>query len=422
MAGFQFEELAWDAVIDDIQAVDEQFAEIIRAIKPAKNFSFIKMRYQYGDFILKKGELHLPYDGSTLPIGSHKIPDELKRKLGYSSVPMGLILNKTVEVFFETEDRCMPSKVFEKGTIFGLWEAFDREPSEFIKKVWNLTAGTRSVFMLPKISDTVSHNRLKRDYAVCAYPPKTLLGHHGVFTEIAKKARSDWHCDVLFFTKDWLMDQDNLLFVKLHKRWLREAWNQSYNCRSQMSYDAAWEEFSKELSRRNYKPRAGSINVIKHLITIGEGTFPGFIPALEDESALPLALIQKAYKDSYSLKNYAPIIMHPHHMKKKGESVYYSLSMPTQPGYFAQTSAAPSIMGDLRELKQLIGILQNLTLDKMIEYHFFHSDKDAFGEIRQASDIPLEDRRFDAYFKKYQESWFCDNSHFWRGCIRIDSL
>jgi hypothetical protein len=218
------------------------------------------------------------------------------------------------------------------------------------------------------------------------------------------------------------MDQDNLLFIKLHRRWLREAWNQSYNCRSQMSYDVAWEDFSKELSRRNYKPRADSINIIKHLISIGEGIFPGFVPALEDESTLPLSLIQNAYMESYLLKNYAPIIMHPYHLRKKGESVYYSLSMPTQLGYFAQFGKTPNIMGDLRELRQLISILQDSITEKLVDYHFFHSDKDGFGEIRQASEIPAEDKRFDNHFIKYSNAGFCDNSHFWRGCIRIDSL
>ncbi|HSW70123.1 MAG TPA: hypothetical protein VLI69_08260 [Gammaproteobacteria bacterium] len=46
MSDFQFEELTWDAVVSEIKSVDKKFAEIITALKPKKNFSFIKIRFQ----------------------------------------------------------------------------------------------------------------------------------------------------------------------------------------------------------------------------------------------------------------------------------------------------------------------------------------------------------------------------------------
>jgi hypothetical protein len=321
----------------------------------------------------------------------------------------------------------MPSKLFDTGTMFGLWEAYDPAPSEFVKKVWNLTAGARTTFMLAKISDAVSHDRLRRDYAIHAYLPRGLLDHYKIFMELAHKndeQENDWYCDILFFVDKWLENkEDSISSLQLHKYWLEEAWRQSFNCRNQMSYDVAWEEFSKEVTRRNYKPRA-YINTIKHLLTLGEGIYPGFIPALPNEVAVPVHLIQDAYMKGYLLKKYAPIIMTPYHLRNKGEFVYYSLSLPTQLEYAPQAKNSPSIMTDMRELKMLMQILQESIKEKTVSYEFFHSEADRFGEIRPSSELPEEDARLTTMPSGYDihNKWFCDNSPFWRGCIRIQRL
>src|SRR5437016_13227684 len=136
--------------------------------------------------------------------------------------------------------------------------------------------------MLPKISDSISHDRLKRDYAIHGYLPKHLLDHHKIFREISQKnisTSNQWHCDILLFVNKWVEDKDdNISSLRLHNYWLSEAWQQSFNCRNQMSYDVAWEEFFKEVSRRDYKPHLSVITSIKHLLTVGEGSFPGFSP------------------------------------------------------------------------------------------------------------------------------------------------
>ncbi len=417
--------LHWNEARELIKPVNQKLVEIIDKFNPGKDFVFIKARYQYGDKILKRGELQLPTATGTVPFQHHTIPAEIRKKLNYSTMPMGIILSKSIEVFFENEERTMPSKLFSTGTLFGLWEAFDPEPSEFVKKVWNLSAGARTVFMLPKISDAISHNRLKRDYGIHTHPPKKLLDHHKIFADLARKQQEDnWYCDILFFSDKWLENKDdNFGYLKLHKYWLSEAWKQSFNCRNQMSYDVAWEDFAREIGRRNYKPGAYIINVIKHLLTIGEGIFPGFTPAIENnEDALPVNLIQEAYRKSYLLKHYEPIIMQPCHLREKGEIAYYSLSLPTQLEYVHQAKSSSSIMTDMRELKTLMLILLESVKNKTADFDFFHSEKDQFNEIRNASEIPDEDPRF--LFKKNKDDnpWFCDNSPFWRGCVRIKLL
>jgi hypothetical protein len=417
-------ELNWQDVRDIVQKSNPGLAQIIDQLKPGNELTLFKARYSFGQRILNRGVLHLPTEtGKTIPLSDPAVPDIIRKKLNYSSVPVTLILTKTVEVFFETEERVMPSKLFATGTTFGLWEAFDPAPPEFVKKVWNLSAGARTSFLLPKISDAASHARLRRDWAIHAYPPKTLLDHIHVFSEIARQPEEtgeNWYCDVLFFCAPWLEKQeDNLKHLKLHKYWLDEAWRQSYNCRTQMSYDVAWESFSKEVTRRNWKPKPYIINTIKHLMAIGEGIFPGFAPSCGKNDAAPEKLIQKAYCSSYLLRDQAPIIMQPHHLREANTSVYYSLAVPTLLEYAPRPRNAPSIISDIRELRMLMRILQESLSGNTVSYDFFHTEPDRYGEIRPAKTIFGEDKQFSQSTASANQENFPETSPFFRGCVRI---
>ena len=338
-----------------------------------------------------------------------------------SYMPLTFILNKSVEIFFESEERVMPSKLLSNGVTFGLWEAFDPTPDDFVRKVWNISAGARTIFMLPKIADAIAHARLKRHYGINAYAPKKLLDQHDVFYDLAHHSANEnaWYCDVLFFEGGWLeAKEDNMSSLKLHKYWLQEAWNQSYNCRTQMSYDVAWEIFSKEVSRRNWKPKPYIINTIKHLMAIGEGIFPGLAPTGNNDNNAPVNFIQHAYVNNYQIKQ-APIIMCPHHLKSRERPVYYSLSLPTLLEYAPQSYNLRSIMADMRELKTMMNLLLAATKVDKVNYEFFHSDEDQFSEIELASNMPQGDKNLLDYPKEFGNLKFADNSTFFHGCIRI---
>ena len=421
---FYVEELTWDKVRNGVTKANAQLAAIIDKFDPGKDHTFLKAKYRFGDRILDQGVTCLPLkDGGTMPLNHEKMPSTLKKKLGYGLVPMAFILTKSVEVFFETEDRVMPSKLFGEGTTFGLWEAFDPLPPEFLRKAWCLCAGARSIWMLPSISDSMSHSRLRRDCSITSYPPKTLLDHSAVFTELNKYADSKgegWYCEVLFFCDKWLdYKEDNLACVRLQRYWLYEAWTQSYNCRTQMSYDVSWEAFSKAVTKKNWKPKAYIISILKHLMAIGTGTFPGFIPACDSEIAAPIKFLQDCYINHYLLKEYAPIIMSPHHLSDPNIPVYWSLSLPTQLEYAPRARNTPSVLSDMRELKMLMEVLFSSMKDNPIQCEFFHCEPDESSKIKPFSDMPMGDKRLMKYPSEYGERIFPFNSAFGRGCIRI---
>lgn len=411
------QEVAWDDARGSLYAANGVLASLLD--KLPKKHHFIRATYSYGDEILKNGQMQLPkIGGGTVDLTSDEISKSIQKDLSYRYVPLSLILSKSIEVYFDSGERIVPSKLISSGEMFGLWEIFDPPPNKFSQNVWSISAGARTTFMLPKIADTIAHNRLKRDYGITAYPPKKMLNQHSVFKDlILHKENKYWQCEILFFSRNWLKEESNIHNQKLHKYWLEEAWRQSFNCRNQMNYDIAWEAFSNEVTRRNWKPRPYIINTIKHLMAIGEGVFPGLAPSGTSEHSIPTYLIQDAYMKNYLLKHYAPILMQPSHLNNA--PVYYSLSLPTLLEHAPQADNARSIMADMRELKQLMSVLLKSTDTQHISYDFFHSDTDQFSEIRPANEMLSEDSRLNEYPKKYGELLFSECSPFFRGCIRI---
>ncbi len=418
------EELNWSEVKEDVEKYNPELANIIDSIKLTTKHTFIKARYPYGKRILFHGDLYLPTaEGQVEPITSDCLPKAIRNKLDYRFVPIGIISSRSVEVYFETMNRVMPSKLYTEGDIFGLWQLFDPEPDGATKRLWHLSSGARSIFMLPKISDRASHDRLRRDWGISAYPPKSLLDHHQIFSEIAQREESEdpWACEIIFFTKQWADDVlSNKRFIDLYAYWLRQSWRQSLNCRNQMNFNLSQETFAETLSRRNVKPTPYILNTLSHIISIGNGTFPGFLPAVNNEVAAPITLIQQAYEESYLLKH-APIIMYPHHLQPAEQeiSVFYSMSFPTVLDFAPKSRKLPYIMSDIRELRFVTEILQEHLNDNKVSFNFYHSEDDRYHEIQSSKLIPEEDSLMRASLNLPNKKRFPYKGPFLSGCVKV---
>jgi len=413
MKPLNVETITWSKIKDRVFDANPSLAEMIDKIKPSPKNPFYLARYQFGDNILREGFLQFPTQNlDTYPLDDLSDSNPIKRDLSYLAVPLGLVLNKSIEVNFETPDRVMPSKFFRKGTFFGLWELFDHRPASLKQNIWNLTVGARSLFSLARISDEVAHERLRRDLGIKLHSPKSLLEHHEVFCEIVRSTQPNWYCDILFFPKSVAQfDADNVNALKLQNYWLQTAWDQSRNCRDQMDYNVSWELFSKEVSRKHWKLRPYVTSTIKHLISISEGVFPAFVPATDDVAA-PVSAIRDAYLNIYLLKKYYPTLMYPKHLDK-GESGYYSFHFPTLLELAPKAKISGSVLGDLKELQRAIELFMSVTGIEL-EVDFYHSEHDKLSEIKHSSEITKEDKRF-----AQPEFEFPENSPFFRGCVKV---
>jgi len=418
------EELAWQDCYLDIMNVNPALAAIIHSIQPSQSYTIFKVRYPYGAKIIEHGQLQLPIgNASLLPLNHARVPSTIREKLDYRFIPLGLILTKKVEVYFSAKTRVVPEKLYGVGEMVGLHSLFDAQKQNNSKNILNMSSGARTIFMLPMISDNVSHARIKRKLSIHSYPPKTLLDHHEVFTEIVKQTCGidAWSCEILFFSRQWIDNESDQTLLPLRNYWLEQAWQQTYHCRHQMVLDVAQEAFSRAISRRHLKPKPHIINTFNHLINIGRGTAPGFISAEEREEAAPIKVLQDAYVNHYLLKDYAPIIMHAHHLHSHADhnKVYYSLSLPTLLNYGPRPGRMPSIMADLRELKLLLDFSNEYYSDAKVNYRLFHTEPDQFGEVCHSQELPQLDKSFSRYSSIHHDRYFPYTSSFFRGCIQI---
>ena len=428
MRNLQAEILSWKDVSETVRRSNHEIAKLIDAIGPNHTYKFIKVRYPFGAKILHQGKIHIPTKtGECLPVDDPSVPAVLQKELNYRFAPMGMISEKMVEFYFQSNNRLIPARSYQQGEIFGIWQLMDPPNTTLLKNLWNISAGARSIFLLPKISNNIAHTRLQQEHNLTTPTPRTLLDHHGVFVDIVRESNSasDWVCEVIFFGKKWASCNGiNEPFTRLWNYWLSAAWQQSFYCRTQMTYNAAQETFAGILEENHIKPKPRILSTITHLLAVGEGMFPGFVPASVDgENFAPIKIIRNAYIESYRLKAQDTILMHPYQLHQPGRkrnAVYYSLAFPTLLNSFTNVMSSRSIMDDLVELTKLLKIYQQMETHTSVRYQFYHTTPSSFADIHPVSELVKHDSVIGKHFKRSDMS-LDFRPPFFSGCVRISN-
>jgi hypothetical protein len=430
------EELHWQDVEAEVRAVNNTFASLIHKLKPSKNCTVFKAIYPYGAKIFHDGLFNLPLaNGTTIPITSHLVPSNIKTKLAYNPLPVSLILKNNCEVYAETQNHFTPFRIYQPGEVFGTWELFEPEQSKLPVCNWDISAGARSVIMLPKIAINYSHNKLRAKYNFNLPPPSTFANQHELFTKLAQHSNfpEKWSSTVLFFSKEWVEQENDFMHLwSLFKYYLlRESWNQAFYLRNQLGISLLWQSLAAEMQKMTSKPRNYIIETVKKLIMIGIGTDPAFAPA-HNSSSLPIKGLQSIYINDYKIEQ-LPTIMEPRYLYNIKDSlpVYYSLQCPTLLQYPSKYDTSRSAMQDLETIKQLIDLLKeklkkdNLRESALIEhlqFDYFHTENDPYRVMHLSDDLPKTDSRFIFSSLPNKKLEFANNASFVRGCIKISIL
>lgn len=429
-----FKEITWAQARQQVYRSDPEFAQMLDELSPDNTPLFIQVRYPFGAKIYHNGSVHLPVTTThTVPLHDTAVPQQIKEHLSYGDLPLGLINNQHgVEVHRELDDRVFSLAFFSKGLDVGIWETFAPATP------FTLTAGARSIFLLPKIADSASHKRLK-SLGVYSLPPHTLFEHWKIFTELANHPdfSDPWHCEILFLIAHWAKKiKTDPAWLKIYNFILRKAWGHTRYGRNKIMFDIVWEAFSRMLSSKKIRPTSYVVDTLKHLVFVANGTLPAFTPAVNDIAGPALA-IQKIYLEHYGLKTYFPTIMHPHHfsLEKSSDCVYYSLQVPTQMDSVPKSRNSVSTKIDLSEFIWLIEkfklFLENnpLPLDNYqvydiltkVQFDFFHSESDVSQNIQSTEKMIIQDQTISHQLLPNDPRKFAEKSTFVRGCIRISS-
>ena len=426
--------ITWEEARKSVKAAEPELASIIENWQA--RHSFIRVRYNYGDKVLKGGILHLTdKDGISHAIHSTTISQEIKEQLSYSNLPLGIITAGSNEVFLETDERVIPLAFFKPGVILGLWESLEEKESYFPKQIWDVTAGARTIFMLPSISQRVPHEQLKKHYGVKRSAPSTLYDHHQVFMQIiqSQNFKQAWTHEIIFFGKEWFTQNNNDIgWLRFYNSLLKKAWQLSAHSRNKTTFDRIWLLFSQELEAKGIKVNQHLITILKQIIAISIGAAPGLRPIVKTDVAAPAATLQKIYLNTYGLKSYIPTIMAldyfiPH---QSNEPIYYSLQIQTQiePIYKFKNT-----LSEIREIKMLLESFIELALegklkvaDTLIEwvvnnvkFDFYHPDTERHDDIQNSKYLPSKDKALIEVRGAKRGRKFANASPLAKGCVQI---
>jgi len=425
-----FRIVTWNNIRQDVLAVDAELAKKIDAINPNKDFKFIEASYAYGDLVINAGMVHLPTAKGTVSITSTELSAEVKELLSYNHIPLFLTLENDNEVFVDIHTRIVPLNLFHAGSLLGTFETADYLLGRKSTARWSVSAGSRSIFALPKINDNLGLKRLRSHYDFDnTLRTHGLSDHFHLFRAItnSKHFKQHWRNRVLFFSKKWLEETNNLELLALQKYFLKHAWFQASCIINRIGLGLQSEKFTEIISLRNLKPRPFIIDNARLLLYVIAGSLPAFrIVDNMQQYALPIKELQQSLIEIYRIETHHPTMMYICPLSDiKNFTVYYSLSYPTLLDGSPINPSTSTIILDLKEIKFLLDTLQRRGQNNdfiqyiinNIEIEYFHTEQDKEKEIKLSNQIPSEDNSF--ILKNANNLGFCYSSKFWKGCIRI---
>lgn len=427
--------LQWQEARKEILPLNKKLCEIIDSIGPESHHTLYKIKYRFGDEILRKASFYLPTEtNQLLPLDNPQISQKIKNDLGYNfkANPVGLLIKNSVELFINPDSQIIPYAIFSLGEVFGTYRILDAEvshcPSTFL---WGMTAGARSIFMLPKISEAVSHNYLNKKFQLKLEKPNCLVDQWEVFRQLAghPELGEPWEVEFLFFSKAWFDNIHDPAWEKLKLYLVTSAFQKSSYQRNEYVWNFV---FSLTQKNRGLKVPAYISNITKHLLSLSVDAFPGFRPALNDSLA-PIQKLQSIYIQHYGLKSHLPIIMQPDYFSNKKSPIYYSLQYPTTMEFIPKTSMRNSILTDEYHVHSLLKkIMEEIKSEKLnisdiplrkipeeVNFDFFHNNVESYKDIKESKDIHLEDSAFISAYRYIEDRTFPKNSSFLNGCVRI---
>lgn len=426
--------LSWSDLSETVKEADPQLYNIIDSIQPSDDLKLFEATYQYGDLIYDNYQTFLPQtQGHSIPLDSDDIPQNIRDDLSYHPLPLGLITNKTAETFFASEDRIFSLAHQHAGGIIGAEKQLTNN------NPFSISAGARSFHLLPRITESVSHRRLK-DYGVDIGPPKRPFDQWKIFHRIthSEDFETSWRCKVILFSRQWIDKiYNDAKWQPLYTYLLQQAWDNSRYARNKLALDTLWEHFSRVMVNKRIKPRIYVFEMLKHLIYIFLGDLPGFAPAC-DNVAAPLDELARVYLNHYGLNTYAPSFMQPAYFDLNNPNqdyLYYSLQLPTYLESVPRTRNPVSARADLLEFthlrEQFIYELETnpklkapfnlIELLKQVELEYFHNSEDEYANILPSRTMPNQDPRLMYVPEEFSQEKraFCERGTFARGCVRI---
>jgi hypothetical protein len=435
VSDFKIQEYTWSQVHDRVEKADPEFTKVVDDWDPGKEYTFIELSYPFGSHILdvNKGGFQLPKEnGRTVPLKDSSVPTELRKKLGYNALPLGILMpDHGIEVYHKLEDRVFSLAFFTSGFNIGIWETFG-PPAPY-----SAIAGSRSMIMAPKITDTDNHKKLKDCYGIRQAVPRNLFDQSAIFVELAKHLKEPWEVKILFLNHKWLEPQKrNIGWLNFYNYLRDKSWQHTEYARSKSVFEVSWKHFCEALKEKGERFDPYLIETLRHIIFVSQGTLPAFAAVGKNEMHGPTQFLMDVYANKYGLKNYTPTLLAPIHLGrtfKEPVPLYYSFQNPTLLDSIPKIKTFSSAIDDMRNFKALMecfieetaensfnfGVTTPQEMLSQIKFDYFHSEMHTYGGIESSDLLPLDDPNLLYMPGENNGKQFASKGSFFRCCLRI---
>lgn len=279
--------------------LDSALAKCLSSIK--NNPDVYTREYGFQEKVVENGEL----------VSENEIPETLR----YAKVPLGIILNNAVEVFYkhDHEDVLQPVRILYPGDLVGTFEALDFLSSERQllsgrnKYSYCLTAGAKSIlpsttFERPsQVRNAVkNHIRITSKKSATDLPRRQERMLHEVLQAAEHKAKN-WKVEIAFLPMECIAN-DFRTYLFEH------GWSRTQVLRhlAEPDVDKKFEYNPKLISER--RPRARDHanflkNIARDLYLVAHGQLPCFVPVQRDNNGASLHSLLGPFADAYLLLN-----------------------------------------------------------------------------------------------------------------------
>ncbi len=412
----------WQDVSKLVKQVNLALWKLIDVVNPGADLPLFLASYRYGDYIVKEGEVLFPQQKESF-LGLANLPTATKKLLDRNKIPIGLLLNKTAEIFSSYQGNVAPLNIIKTGQVIGLCELFPPKTLDLTQL--DITAGVRTAFLLPNVSDSTHHKKLANIYQA---PPEvgSVFDHWYTFKKIAnyRYHHRHWACDLLFFSNAWLERIHHISTVpwlQLKNYFLEQAWCQTPNLFQYYNSVYLKNTLLKAMSACQINLSEYAIGAIKYIFLMQQGCVPGFQISDGSEDYLPEHVIQEAYVEDYKLKTYLPAIMHSVMWEESNKlsPLYYSFNLPI---VFGKAGFNTRSLRITELLQRIRCVIHQLGLTEHCRYRYMHHQAQVDQGIERAGDVLASDPRIIKLQSKYPDREISSSNTFVRGCVQLEEI
>ena len=431
--------ITWKEIKHEVAQVNRPLYHALSQIEEVDSQKCVIAEYPFGHHSIIDGAAQLPlaHEDRVVELHNLQIPQPIRQLLDYNwdYYPLGMILSNRIEINFNLTTHSAPVKILTPGTLLAIHNILKTNTMSYTQHGASFVAGTQSLFLLSRISEKSSYQKLLNTFELTDQPlVKSLSEQSHLINQLArsKHFQHHWHTKVLLF--------GGPLFQKIEQNqnarsaFLNQALQQTNTSGDAMFIDVIWSLFSHDFQPKT-KASLAVTETTKHLVKLMMGRLPGFAPAIDD-SAAPMTQFTNIFKDIYKPRFYYPVFMQSSYYDG-AHPLYYSLQKPAFLRPYNNDKNGHRTIAMLKEIaetlqafKDYLGSrrcpiqIDNAPLTKLlckVEVAYFHPQ----GEGLIQSDIEQlvsEDVRFIHLAEKAKGNRklsFPLGSPFFNGCIRI---